>query len=49
MRILITLPGGGFKPVRWMRQLDWKAYGIAAWRLHVLDHGDQAKKMLAPA
>ena len=29
----------------WIEKLDWKAYGII-FRLHVLDHLNQAKKVL---
>lgn len=38
---------GGFTPVQWVEDLDWKAYAIASWRLHALDHLNQAKKVLA--
>ncbi|HBH02732.1 MAG: hypothetical protein A2W08_18845 [Candidatus Rokubacteria bacterium RBG_16_73_20] len=33
-------------PVHWVEDLDWKAYAIV-WRLHVVDHLNQAKKVLA--
>jgi hypothetical protein len=31
-----------------VEELDWKAYAIV-WRLHVLDHLNQARKVLAAA
>ena len=33
-------------PARWVEDLYWKAYAIV-WRLHVVDHLNQAKKVLA--
>lgn len=39
-------PDGGFEPLHWVEDLDWKAYAIV-WRLHTLDHLNQAKKVLA--
>ena len=33
-------------PLHWTEDLDWKAYAIV-WRLHVIDHLKQAKKVLA--
>jgi hypothetical protein len=41
--------GGATTPIHWIEELDWKAYAIASWRLHVLDHLNQAKKVLAAA
>jgi hypothetical protein len=35
-------------PLAWVEELDWKAYAIV-WRLHVLDHLNQARKVLAAA
>ena len=32
--------------MEWIEELDWKAYAIV-WRLHTLDHLNQAKKVLA--
>ena len=37
---------GGMRPVHWIADLDWKAYAIT-WRLHVIDHLNQARKVLA--
>lgn len=37
---------GGTRPVHWVEELDWKAYAIV-WRLHAIDHLNQAKKVLA--
>jgi hypothetical protein len=33
-------------PLHWIEELDWKAYAITAFRLHELDHLNQAKKIL---
>lgn len=46
MVVNVPSPGGGFEPLHWVEELDWKAYAIV-WRLHVLDHLNQAKKVLA--
>lgn len=37
---------GKVVPLRWVADLDWKAYAIV-WRLHVIDHLKQAKKVHA--
>jgi hypothetical protein len=37
---------GRVVPLHWVEDLDWKAYAIV-WRLHVIDHLKQAKKVLA--
>ena len=37
---------GKVVPLHWVEELDWKAYAIT-WRLHVIDHLKQAKKVLA--
>jgi hypothetical protein len=37
---------GRIVPLHWVEDLDWKAYAIV-WRLHVIDHLEQAKKVLA--
>jgi hypothetical protein len=36
-------------PFHWVEDLDWKAYAIVSWRLHALDHLNQARKVLAAA
>ena len=36
-------------PLDWLEQLDWKAYAVTAFRLHELDHLNQAKKTLKAA
>ena len=36
---------GSVEPLHWIEKLDWKAYAIV-FRLHVLDHLNQAKKVL---
>ena len=45
MVINVKREGGSLEPVHWIETLDWKAYGII-FRLHVLDHLNQAKKVL---
>jgi hypothetical protein len=35
---------GKIVPLHWVEDLDWKAYAIV-WRLHVIDHLKQAKKV----
>ena len=37
---------GQTAPLHWVEELDWKAYAIV-WRLHVVDHLNQARKVLA--
>src|SRR5262245_55047459 len=37
---------GKLVPVHWIEDLDWKAYSIT-WRLHVLDHLKQGRRVLA--
>jgi DinB superfamily len=37
---------GRLVPVHWIEDLDWKAYAIT-WRLHVIDHLKQARRVLA--
>lgn len=37
---------GTLVPLHWVEELDWKSYAIT-WRLHVIDHLKQAKKVLA--
>jgi DinB superfamily len=45
MVINVKEPDGRETPLHWMEELDWKAYAIV-FRLHVLDHLNQAKKVL---
>lgn len=46
--MVVDVPGpdGRLMPEHWIEELDWKAYAVV-WRLHVLDHLKQAKKILA--
>lgn len=37
---------GKTAPLHWVEDLDWKAYAVV-WRLHVVDHLHQARKVLA--
>ena len=45
MVINITEADGREEPLHWIEELDWKAYAIL-FRLHVLDHLNQARKVL---
>ena len=36
-------------PLTWVEDLDWKSYAIVSWRLHAIDHLNQARKVLAAA
>ena len=45
MVINVKEPDGSETPVHWIEELDWKAYAIV-FRLHVLDHLNQARKVL---
>jgi hypothetical protein len=44
MVVNVTDDDGKVVPLHWIEELDWKAYAIT-WRLHVLDHLKQAKKV----
>jgi hypothetical protein len=46
--MVVNVPdeSGRVVPLHWVEDLDWKAYAIV-WRIHVIDHLKQAKKMLA--
>ena len=45
MVINVKEPDGRETPLHWIEELDWKAYAII-FRLHVLDHLGQARKIL---
>ena len=45
MVINVKEPDGRETPLHWIEELDWKAYAII-FRLHVLDHLAQARKVL---
>lgn len=45
MVINVEEADGRETPLHWIEELDWKAYAIV-FRLHVLDHLNQAKKVL---
>jgi len=38
--------GRSAAPFQWVEELDWKAYAIV-WRLHAVDHLNQARKVVA--
>ena len=46
MVINVEAAPGRVTPLEWVEELDWKAYAIT-WRLHVIDHLNQARKVLA--
>lgn len=46
MVVNVPRDGGELVPLHWVEELDWKAYAIV-WRLHALDHLNQAKKVRA--
>ncbi len=46
MVVNVTDAAGRVAPLEWVEDLDWKAYAIT-WRLHAIDHLNQAKKVLA--
>ena len=48
MVINVKEPDGRETPLHWIEELDWKAYAIV-FRLHVLDHLGQARKVLRAA
>jgi hypothetical protein len=48
MVINVKAANGGEEPLHWVEELDWKAYAIV-FRLHVLDHLNQTKKVLKAA
>jgi len=49
MVINVKEPDGRVTPLSWIEELDWKAYAVTAFRLHELDHLNQAKKTLKAA
>jgi hypothetical protein len=48
MVINVKEEDGRERPLHWIEELDWKAYAII-FRLHVLDHLGQARKVLRAA
>jgi hypothetical protein len=49
MVVNVKEPDGREVPLHWVEELDWKAYAVTAFRLHELDHLNQAKKTLKAA
>jgi hypothetical protein len=49
MVVNVREPDGREAPLHWIEELDWKAYAVTAFRLHELDHLNQAKKTLKAA
>jgi hypothetical protein len=47
MVVNVTGADGTVRPLHWVESLDWKAYAIASWRLHPVDHMKQVRKALA--
>jgi hypothetical protein len=46
MVVNVSDEDGRIVPLHWVEDLDWKAYAIT-WRLHVIDHLKQARKVHA--
>jgi hypothetical protein len=46
MVVNVKAAGGEVVALEWVEDLDWKAYAIT-WRLHAIDHLNQARKVLA--
>jgi hypothetical protein len=46
MVLNVKNPDGGESPLRWIEDLDWKAYSAVIFRLHEIDHMNQAKRAL---
>ena len=44
--VVLVVNRKGAPPLQWVEELDWKAYAIV-WRLHAVDHLNQARKVLA--
>jgi hypothetical protein len=47
MVVNVTGGDGLTRPLHWVEELDWKAYAMASWRLHAIDHMKQARTVLA--
>jgi hypothetical protein len=47
MVVNVTDDDGTVRPLHWVEEIDWKAYAIASWRLHAVDHMKQVKKVQA--
>ena len=47
MVVNLTGADGTVRPLHWVEEIDWKAYAIASWRLHAIDHMKQVRKTLA--
>lgn len=46
MVINVKNPDGSESPLHWIEELDWKAYAVATFRIHEIDHLKQAKRAL---
>jgi hypothetical protein len=47
MVVNVPEPDGTVRPLQWIEEVEWKAYAIASWRLHAIDHLNQTRKVLA--
>jgi DinB superfamily len=47
MVVNVASADGGIRPLHWIEEIDWKAYAMASWRLHAIDHMKQVRKVLA--
>lgn len=46
MVVNVENPDGSEMPVHWIQNLNWKEYAVTFFRLHALDHLNQAKRTL---
>jgi hypothetical protein len=46
MVLNVKNPDGSESPLHWIEDLDWKAYSAVIFRLHEIDHLNQAKRAL---
>ena len=47
MVVNVTEADGTTHALHWVEDLEWKAYALVSWRLHAIDHLNQARKVLA--
>jgi hypothetical protein len=47
--MVVNVPdaGGAMRPLSWIEEVEWKAYAMASWRLHAIDHMKQVRRILA--
>ena len=47
MVVNVAAADGTARPLHWVEEIGWKAYALASWRLHAIDHMKQARRVLA--